>query len=120
LVCGKGKWGFLLVSGRIPAPSYRRVYEDGRSAGNRHLVLYYLPGGPGIRLGVSVSRRLGKAHVRNRLKRRVKEAFRLLVPNLAKEGQVVFIVKRGSVASTFWDLLESMRDLMRRMGLLDA
>ncbi len=73
-----------------------------------------------MKLGVSVSKRLGKAHVRNKLKRRVKEAFRFFLPNLAKEGQVVFIVRRGSVDSTFRELLESMRNLLKRMGLLNG
>jgi ribonuclease P protein component len=56
---------------------FERVYRQGRSHGNRYLVLYSFPrrDGEEPRLGVSVSRRVGGAVVRNRVKRVLREAF---------------------------------------------
>jgi ribonuclease P protein component len=61
---------------------FERVYRQGRSKGNRYLVLYAFPraeddAGPeeGPRLGLSVSRRVGGAVERNRVKRVLREAF---------------------------------------------
>jgi ribonuclease P protein component len=72
-----------------PAPAARRrlsraaefdaVYRRGRSAASRHLVVYAFPRDAGDRepprLGVSVSRRVGGAVERNRVKRVLREAF---------------------------------------------
>ena len=62
---------------------FERVYRQGRSKGNRFLVLYAFaraegdgrPDGSGPRLGLSVSRRVGGAVERNRVKRVLREAF---------------------------------------------
>lgn len=58
---------------------FDRVYRDGRSHGNRYLVLHAFPrpadDDEGVRLGVSVSRKVGGAVQRNAVKRALREAF---------------------------------------------
>ncbi len=58
---------------------FDRVYREGRSTGNRYLVLHAFPRADGadeeVRLGVSVGRKVGGAAERNAVKRALREAF---------------------------------------------
>jgi ribonuclease P protein component len=78
---------------------FDRVYREGRSHSNRFLVLYAFPRrgeddrDDEIRLGVSVSRKLGGAVERNAVKRALREAFWSLGDSLPPDHDVVLVAR---------------------------
>ena len=89
---------------------FERVYRQGRSKGNRFLVLYAFArsdGEPGDapRLGLSVSRRVGGAVDRNRVKRVLREAFWEEAPRLPSGADYVVVARPDA------------RDLAEREGM---
>jgi ribonuclease P protein component len=78
---------------------FERVYRQGRSTANRHLVVYAFPNAATDqpRLGLSVSRKVGGAVERNRVKRVLREAFARAEATL-RPGQDVVVVARPSAA----------------------
>ncbi len=98
---------------------FRRLYAKGKSAVSPHLVLYCRDNGrPRNRLGITVGGKIGKAVQRNRVRRRIREIYRLHEGQF-KRGRDLVVVARGrSVRSTYWELDKSFMDLAGRLGLL--
>jgi ribonuclease P protein component len=75
---------------------FERVYRQGRSTANRHFVVHAFPRtgeGAGPRLGLSVSRKVGGAVERNRVKRLVREAFAAEAERLPADLDLVVVAR---------------------------
>jgi ribonuclease P protein component len=75
------------------------VYRHGRSVSTRYLVLYWFAredeASSGVRVGLAVPKAVGTAVVRNKLKRRLREAFRARLPELPQDQDYVLVARPG-------------------------
>ena len=78
---------------------FRKLYQKGTSHVSPSVVMYAKQNGLSAnRLGITVSKKIGKAVIRNRAKRRLREIFRINLPNI-KSGYDFVLVARGRTAS---------------------
>lgn len=90
-------------------PEYRKVYSKGRSVANRTLVLYFLPReGQGKRFGFSVSKKVGKAVIRNRVKRVLKEVCRLNLHWFPDGFDYILIPRKDFMGKNFHQVKEEL------------
>ena len=102
------------------AADFSRVRERAPRAWTHPLlVLYAAPNDlPQTRLGITVSRRVGKAVVRNRVRRRVREAARLLLPQLAPGCDLVFVARPASAGADWSALKMAVEQTLARASVL--
>lgn len=96
---------------------FTRVYRRGKSFGCKNLVIYYMPNHTDTyRVGLSVSKKVGNAVVRNRVKRYLKESLILLKPS-GKGHDIVFIARPVAKDNNFHDIHRSVQYLFKKVGL---
>ena len=98
---------------------FRRLYAKGRSAVTPTLVLYTRRGrGGGNRVGFTVTTKLGKAVVRNRIRRRLREIYRLNEHRLRRGADLVIVARARSLEASYAVLEQDFLAGCARLGLL--
>ena len=97
---------------------FRRLYATS-GHGNACLVLYARKNNTGTnRVGVTVSKKLGGAVVRNRIRRRIREVYRLNEQKFAPGWDIVVVARSRGLTASFEYLTKSYLALAEKAGIL--
>ena len=97
---------------------FRRLYRTSGFAGP-YLILYARKNRTGTnRVGITVSKKLGKAHIRNRIRRRLREVYRLNEDKFLPGWDIVVVARTRAVDAEFSKLTKSYLALAKKAGLL--
>lgn len=98
---------------------FRRLYAKGKSAVNPYMVLYCRRNSLGVnRLGYTVSTKLGHAVVRNRVRRRLREIYRLNSPAMKTGYDIVVVARSRCVNARYVKMDAAFLDACGTLGLL--
>lgn len=93
---------------------FRRVYRSGNKKSGRFLKLYYLENNHGsTRFGYSISKKVGKAVIRNRLKRRLRAICQQHLASFQPGIDVVLVARERAVEASYDELEKEVLNLGR-------
>ena len=97
---------------------FQHVYKKGKSLANKHIVIFVLKNRENTnRLGISASKKVGGAVVRNKQRRRLKEAYRALETWVLPGHDIVILPRVGIVDISFTEMISNLRHLLRKHGI---
>ena len=100
---------------------FRRIYRRGRSAVSGGVVVYCLPNKHGkSRLGLTVSTKVGKAVVRNRVRRRIREIFRLSQGKMKQGYDCIVVARTRAAHADYWELKRAFEKTCKKLDLWET
>lgn len=98
---------------------FKKVYARGTSFVNNLLVMYIFPNGLSInRLGITVNKKIGKAVVRNRIRRLIRESYRLKEGYIVEGYDIVFVSRMRTKDATYSEISSAMHHLLKKSKLI--
>ena len=100
---------------------FRALYSRGKTAARKTVAAYAMKNRLKTvnRLGITVSVKLGKAVKRNRVKRRIKEAYRLLEPHVKRGWDIVLVARHGALDASFGRITDDVAAALKALSLLE-
>lgn len=95
------------------------LYNHGNAKHTAHLTIVYLPTkSRALKVGFSVAKKIGKAHTRNFVKRRLRVIVREFVTSMPDNFNIVFIAKSGIENLTYSDMRTEVQQLLLKSGFV--
>ena len=103
---------------------FKRLYKQGRVYRGKYFIMYLgetapVDSKPYIKIGFTISKKVGQATVRNRLKRLLREIFRLNKNSLSKGLEIVFVARSEAAGLDYKTAEEAVLGLFKEAGIIN-
>ncbi len=97
---------------------FRRLYQRGHSAAGRYVVVYCRKNGLSYnRLGITVGTKVGHAVVRNKVRRRIREAYRLSEHSYLRGYDIVVVARGRAAGASYQEIAGCLWAMSQKLGL---
>jgi ribonuclease P protein component len=96
---------------------FEHVRRTGKTFKNPLLILITAPNNFGCpRIGIAAGKRIGKAFLRNLVKRRLRASMAQFLPHIQGGWDIILIARKASSVASFLELQEALQNLLQRTG----
>ena len=99
---------------------FLRLYKKGKYYVGKFIVLYVSQNKMNInRIGITVSKKIGKSVKRNKVRRLIRENYRLYEGYIKSGFDCVFVARESDRLPDFWEIRKEMKFLLRKLEIFD-
>ncbi|MEC2075603.1 ribonuclease P protein component [Metabacillus fastidiosus] len=97
---------------------FQKIFKQGKSMANRQFVIYFLEREESeLRIGLSVSKKIGNAVTRNRVKRLIRQVFLEEKERIANNKDFIIIARKPAAEMSYEEVKSSLNHLFKKMKL---
>lgn len=97
---------------------FLKIYKRGKFFVGKYIILYCVANNSNInRLGITASKKVGKSVKRNRIRRLIKESYRLWEENVKDGYDCVFVARSQEVLPSFIEIKKEMKFLFKKLNI---
>ena len=99
---------------------FNYVYKSGEHFSGEHMVLYVASSKTkNIKVGLAVTKKVGHAVVRNKVRRRLREIIKTQVPNLKQNNNIIVVARDNITEASFEKLSNEFLKLLKKANLIN-
>ena len=98
---------------------FTKIIKTSKYLKNSNFIIYYQKNDTSNRYGISVPKKIGKANVRNKIKRRIKNIIDINEFSIQKTFNYVIIIRKGLLELSYKEIEISLLSLLKKIGDYD-